>query len=468
MKYGNLVMTRGEITGNKAATGGAGIYLTEGSRLTLSGKPDFWAGNFMESAMLSGQTNGGEAYKNNKARQDIYIAGYANKNVSATSLAVSGNFDSSITNDENRKIWVWAAKDPRIHEGDQFGYITAENGNVSGETLAVFRNARTDTDTTGGVRTEPLVGTRGPGVTIIWGSAGMDVFFKKIDSYGAPQKNAAFSLYRSFEDAATNWEDTSKQVNVTIKVPNGTLTTQNFAPSTEGYISQTNCNVNFKAPTGVFFMRETAVPDGFKNDNVYLFLVGDSALQTACASNNPYGLTQADVQAQTGTGTDARRFAVFLLDDTGKVVKEEGSIAPDIAAYGIMNESIFGQEVILRKIVNGTYAPLEDAAFQILRSDRTKVKGSDIYGTKDVTAFSSGSSTDENRNSGVFYIGDLSYGTYYVHETTVPNGYSKLATDDNWFVLTVDEDGAGYRQNSLTILNKLLALTAEEVSAAGL
>ena len=37
--------------------------------------------------------------------------------------------------------------------------------------------------------------------------------------------------------------------------------------------------------------------------------------------------------------------------------------------------------------------------------------------------------------SGVFWIGELPFGTYYIKETS---------PDPKWFVLTVDKDGVGY------------------------
>ena len=64
-------------------------------------------------------------------------------------------------------------------------------------------------------------------------------------------------------------------------------------------------------------------------------------------------------------------------------------------------------------------------------------------------------------DSGVFWIGTLPYGTYYVHEKSVPAGYASLSTNDNWFILTVDENGTGYRMADSSFDNSIDPETAK-------
>ena len=83
--------------------------------------------------------------------------------------------------------------------------------------------------------------------------------------------------------------------------------------------------------------------------------------------------------------------------------------------------------------VSGTYAPLEGAEFEILRYDRTRVSGTDAGGAE-TAVFTSGA-------NGVYFVGQLPFGTYYLHETGYPDGAQQNGGDGWWYTLTVSSEG---------------------------
>lgn len=99
------------------------------------------------------------------------------------------------------------------------------------------------------------------------------------------------------------------------------------------------------------------------------------------------------------------------------------------------------RRVILRK-VNGSFEPLPGAVFKITR-------------TKDAEAPAviapNGDTLDAvhctSTNSGVIWIGELNYGTYYLYEATPPSGYS----GPRWFILTVGDDTVEGSRDGITI-----------------
>jgi hypothetical protein len=65
--------------------------------------------------------------------------------------------------------------------------------------------------------------------------------------------------------------------------------------------------------------------------------------------------------------------------------------------------------------------------------------------------------------SGLFWIGDLTYGVYYIKETNVPEGYVQNNDDECWFYMVVDETGV---QMSEGYLSRDAAKTAYDAAAA--
>lgn len=410
MNCGTMKLTSGTIKDNTASTKGAGVYLAEGSALKISGKPSFGgtgvtdaeAGTLDNSSgnLLAGDisaTNGSAEYT--KARQDIYIAGYSDV-TPANSLVVAGNLTG-----ETGSIWVWAENAPHIRDGEQFAVMTG--GPWTG--LSVFRDARIDADT--GASSEFLRGVAGDVSTYVyWGSNGVDVRFKKIDGYGDPLSGAEFTLYT---DAACT----------TAFQKSGSNMTATSAVGDTG----TDAVVLFeKVPNGVYYMKDQAA--GYAESGTYILLVGQASLvasgalwETGAAMEN---ITQDQIDAQTtayNTAYGVDKYAIFLLED-GKAVA-----SPDIAAYGIMNTKN-PRKVMLEKVNEGKNA-LAGARFRIFRADMTEVTdGQPTYKTGDTlpTGKSVGDSKGyyESGASGVYFIGKLPLGKYYLAEIQAPEDFA--------------------------------------------
>lgn len=261
-------------------------------------------------------------------------------------------------------------------------------------------------------------------LTVTNGSAGVDVKFLKIDSYGAPLSGATFALYEN--SACTS----------PLLAAGAALT----ATSDSGGV------VHFeKVPNGVWYMKETAAPavdsqgntlPSGGNGKTYVLLVGDDYLNPADPRGTGLwgsgallaGIDAGSISAQTAQykttyGDDYDKYAVFLVE-SGKA-----DTVPNIAAYGIVNTPTAERKAILKKIENSNNAPLSGAVFDILAYDRT------------VIATGCTSASD-----GVFWVGTLPYGLYYVHETTVPSGMDQGIFNDGsdvgwWYTVRVDVNG---------------------------
>ncbi len=197
-------------------------------------------------------------------------------------------------------------------------------------------------------------------------------------------------------------------------------------------MSDTNGVVFFnnRVPVGVYYMKETTIPNGYSNISKYIVLVGDRALAKedldTTAAGYLEGITTTMITDQTklykaayqDAESDYDKYAIFLIDST----TSKATATPDIAKYGIMNIPEAERKVILRK-VNNTYASLQGAQFQIFRYDGTQVT------SNNESTFTSGA-------NGVYFIDRLPYGVYYLHETKAPTGYA----DDKWFFLVISND----------------------------
>ena len=95
------------------------------------------------------------------------------------------------------------------------------------------------------------------------------------------------------------------------------------------------------------------------------------------------------------------------------------------------------RRVILRKVgkADGQFTPLQGAQFTVYTNAAGNSVAKDKAGI-DLANLTSGP-------SGVFYIGDLNYGTYYIKETSGAGAYPAPG-NGIYFILTVSEDGVGY------------------------
>ncbi len=421
---GTVVITGGTINRNESIGNGAGIFLASGALLELSGSPSFGGkgtdvggnitalnGNFRDQTYI-GKKNGGKTYE--KPRQDIYIE---ETGTAPASIVLTGDLTA-----EAGSVWVFAEHLNHYAMMKPFARITADE--LNGAAYAAFRNAQPD-DVTNCGGDSYLSGSTGEKPAYVYWSGGFDISFNKTDGFGNPMAGAVFTLYT---DALCN----------TAYMQGGNPAAAESADGTDKFKDKTGetlaeGQVLFESiPAGVYYMKEKA-PEGYLNaltmtadgkpvPNVYIVLVGDGAMQDA-GNGVLENITEEIMTARTGTGDDKKDSAIFLLDaKTGKALE-----VPDISSYGILNISKIRRKAILRK-TSSTFVPLPGAVFDILRYDRSVLAKDQTAGT-----------------AGAFWVGELPFGTYYIHETGVPAGY-----DDSkrWFELTVDENGARLSEDS--------------------
>ena len=95
------------------------------------------------------------------------------------------------------------------------------------------------------------------------------------------------------------------------------------------------------------------------------------------------------------------------------------------------------QKVVLRKAVTGTYDPLAGATITVYKGNGV-AKGKEEDGT-DVTL-----SNLTSRSDGVFWVGMLPYGIYYIKETAAPANHSGNETNDKNYALNNANQAAGH------------------------
>ena len=453
------------IKGCTAKTGAA-IYLNaqnnnkDRATLKLSGSPQFGDGSEGDSANTvsvsnyASQKNGGEeVYADDKARQDIYLAGYENKN--ASPIQVTGKLTSG-----PGTIWVWAEKNPHHKKLEQFAQFVDGGTNLGdadkSTSMTAFRNARHDEET--GCTGAYLTGQAGTGELIIW-SGGFDFTFLKTTGYGDRLNNATFELYqanasRSDIPANATAYQTAESRQLATTNPAAVKVVVNNAVQEKGVAGDGLVTFE-KVPTGTWFIKETIFPkvdstntdqnaaryfDQYKDtnktniQNEYRYVV---MRRVTVNANGTIKMEYAETDKEGRAVLDAQNNLKWKDVPTTKLSVVNGVQDETVPVYTFMNVSPFQRKVILRKVGedNGKYVTPSGAKFRIYGADWREIVDQEY---------------ESDAKTGAYFVDTLPYGVYYLVETQFPTGYQPTGHDaydatkpETWpyYKLTVGDAG---------------------------
>lgn len=221
----------------------------------------------------------------------------------------------------------------------------------------------------------------------------------------------------------------------------GNITTSNGNFRTNGYlVAQKNGGKTYLLARQDIYIAGYHGNDGDKNAVSLIvngdITSGDGTIWVWAAESPHYKFLQQFAKIDSGSAASLRAFRNARPDSetsTSNVGHYMFGFTKDDMKYVFWSGS---RHVILRKSASGTYAALSGAMFDIYTDSSETNYAVDNNGNP-----MTGLTSDSN---GIFYVGDLGYGTYYVEETTPPAGYNKPA-DGYYFIITVDETGVGYK-----------------------
>ena len=268
------------------------------------------------------------------------------------------------------------------------------------------------------------------------------VRFRKTDSFGEALGGARFALYSDLECDEEHAVPLNFPEKPGYDTPDGlSLAATARDPDTGEELKMGDVQFKFLSG-GLYYMKETNTLPGFNhNDYTYAVIVGRKGVTAAKAEGGPLnGTALEDEEILSDDEDNPILYAIYRLED-GKV-----DTALDVEQFGVMNTKTGSRRVSLRKTGEKTgdsITGLSGAHFRIFRIDLTEVTDGQPTGPdeKPVGYYVSG-------KSGVYFMGVLPFGIYYLVETAAPEGdYSGNA--GKVFVLTVDKDGVTTAGNTV-------------------
>ena len=275
---------------------------------------------------------------------------------------------------------------------------------------------------------------------------------------GSIRNNNAASGSAIYGDSAADNEEAGAR----IYIDGGTITGNKASDDDGGAINVGGVNARIYF-AGRLFVYENTDSDETRQKNVVLSEDSNGIIRTAepGLAGGTIGVYVIDKELVDGEnlfskhGQATKPFGTF--DDSGRANPEVFKNDRNPELYGVRKDddpesytTIFwsgvagSRRVILRKVLessDGSFQPKKDAEFTVFTDKGLNNVAKGIVKTEsEETTVNLESLT--SKASGILWIGELPYGTYYLKET--------IGADYKVFVLTVDENDVGYQAADLT------------------